>query len=351
MTEESNELRVSRRSSIKFMGLTSLFAFWPATLRVFSPRVAHAADDSKDLTERLHADILLAIKNEIKRRELKGVTGIGPLQDDGSCLILVKEPQLLKNFPKEIEVSRTDQLSLTIKLTVEIDQVPSTLFLAFTPPPQHAGPLMGGDPIWNNKGSWWGTIAFAALAGSKIKIEGYACDNQCISCNHVLYHAGGDVVSTPNYSNSMKLKWSHPPTGSTFVDLAGAELNSGIPAIELNVRGLQKINGAVQPTDGIRVLKYGATTGLTTGKDLGAAYREVDSVGHAGEYFWIRTVSGDFAEKGDSGAAVLDANRNLVGIVVGGKEGTPDEKYYMPVLPMGETPVNPSLSYFVIESL
>src|SRR6266496_6779937 len=212
MSEKENRLLVSRRSSFELLGLSGLFAFGLDASR-FLFRAAYAEDNTGYDKERMRAEILQAIKKELEKQGLEGVTGIGPLAEDSkTCLILVADEKRREKLPKKIEVHLANQQSLLVDMRIEVDTVPSVLFNGFTPPDQHAGPMMGGDPIWNNEASGNGTIAFAVAASSMIKIEGYACANQCISCNHVLYHASGNVISTPNFPDSMTLKWSHPPS-------------------------------------------------------------------------------------------------------------------------------------------
>ena len=160
--------------------------------------------------------------------------------------------------------------------------------------------MMGGDPIWNNDGAYFGTITFAAQMGSPIMIEGYSCANECVSCNHALYVAGQTAISTSKYPDSMSLTWNIvPPSGMFWIDVAGATINSGIPFTALEVRGLGGIKATKQPTTGIRVSKFGAATGLTSGRDGGIALKEVDHVSHPYEKFTVRVVQGPFSAKGD----------------------------------------------------
>jgi hypothetical protein len=302
--------------------------------------------------EKRNVEILVALKKKLQELEIKGVTGIGPLEEDGAvCVVLVADPTdptMLKL--QAIDVKLSDESTQNVKLKVVHDTVPATLFQSFVPPMQYNGPMMGGDPIYNNSGGWWGTIAFSAGSLSPLQIEGNSCAGRSVSCNHVQYVPGHDLISTPNYPNSMTLAWHHVPSGPTWVDVAGATIHSGIPSSPLEVRGLRKIKAAVQPQQGIRISKYGATTGLTSGRDLGPHWRAVDET-HPLDTYLIRRASGYFAAKGDSGAPVVDQSRNLVGMVVAGKPGVPDEAYYIQVLPHGETLSNPLISAFKIGGL
>jgi hypothetical protein len=301
--------------------------------------------------ERRDAEILVALKKRLQELRVEGVTGIGPLEEDGAvCVVLVADPARLK-LPETIGLELSDKTFHNVKLRLVHDAVPATLFYSspqFVRPLQYHGPMMGGDPIWNNWGGWWGTITFAA-GSNPIKIEGNVCAGQAVSCNHVVHVPGKDLLSTPNYHDSMTRAWNKVPTGPRWVDVAGANVNSGNPS-PLEVRGLGKIKAAVQPQPGIRISKYGATTGLTSGRDLDLAWRALDDA-HPTDTYLIRRASGYFAAKGDSGAPVVDASGNLVGMVVAGKSGVPDEVYYIQVHPHGEILADPLISAFEIEGL
>jgi hypothetical protein len=302
------------------------------------------------------AEILQAVRLLLERAATKGITGIGPIDAEGAtCKVLFNE-QNDGAVPGSVEVMLSNKRNVAVKIIVVRDDTPAVLLSGPVPRPwQYSGPLMGGDPIWNDVASQWGTITFAAHAASAIEIEGNPCANQSVTCSHVLDFGGPAGVSTTRYPNSMKLNWvTKPPSGNRWIDVAGADMRPGASCSALEVRGLRAIKGVLQPTKGIRVSKYGATTGLTSGRDLGWTLRQLSP--HDANFYWVRQVGGYFAKVGDSGAPVLDANRNLVGLVVSGKPGQKDETYYIQVLPKGEVPsesVTPNaiadLSYFVID--
>lgn len=299
-----------------------------------------------------NTEILVALKERLQELQVYGVTGIGPLEEDGAvCVVLVADPAKLE-LPETIDVQLSDRSVQKVELKIVHDTVPAELFYSspqFVRPLQYNGPMMGGDPIWNNWGGWWGTITFAA-GSSAIKIEGNPCAGQAVSCNHVLHVPGKDLISTPNYHDSMTRAWNNVPTGPRWVDVAGANVHPVSPTSPLEVRGLGRIKSAVQPQPGIRLSKYGATTGLTSGRDLGLAWRAVDDT-RPMDIYLLRLASGYFAAKGDSGAPVVDESNNLVGMVVSGKPGVPDEVYYIQALPHGETLADPLISAFEIEGL
>ncbi len=332
---------ISRRELFrKTTGFINLAAFG------FALPTASRADDAAPLDR--YSEILFEVKTLLEKQGVKGVTGIGPMED-GVVQILVNG-QAEGNLPKQVSVKLKDNSEESVKLEVQKEVAAARFFLSCDMPFQHSGPIMGGDPVYNNGAPCYGTITFSAPMGSPITLQGKLWANHCVSCNHVLYDASTDIISTPNKPNSMKLDWrKEPPSGGKFVDLAGALINSGVDVSHLEVRGLERVKSALQPADGIRVSKYGAKTGLTSGKDLGRAWRQVDL--NDPNTYYIRRVSGLFSEEGDSGAAVLDANRNFVGMVLAGQPNVPNEKYYMHALPAGENPPDQYLTCVQTEFL
>jgi hypothetical protein len=141
----------------------------------------------------------------------------------------------------------------------------------------------------------------------------------------------------------MTRDWHKEPSGSFTTDVAAGVIKANTDVKHLEVRGLGQIKGARQPSNGIRVSKYGAATGLTSGKDLGIIDRDIN-----GQVFKVRLVSGLFSDEGDSGAAVLDSDRFFVGMLFAGKSGVPDENYYMHALPDPAT--CPSTDLFCIRT-
>ena len=73
-----------------------------------------------------------------------------------------------ENLPETLEVKLSDQKTRQIKLDVQEVEERAVLLTgtaSSTFPPQFGGPLMGGDPVWNNMATQWGTITFAAETG------------------------------------------------------------------------------------------------------------------------------------------------------------------------------------------
>jgi hypothetical protein len=345
-----------RRVAFQLLATTTasgLFAFGP----VFPFSSPSAQADEKPISrDERNSDILSAVKSLLESNGIKGVTGIGPVSAEGDTCLVLLENKDATAIPDSVKGQLRDNSAFAVQLIAKDDLAYGQLFAdaSSSPVSQHSGPLMGGDPIWNDAVTQWGTISFAVSSTSSIKIENQPCANQSISCEHVL-NQGSSLISTPNYPDAMTLTWSkRSPTASPWLDVAGATFSGSTPFTALTVRGLGAIQVARQPLDGIRVSKYGATSWLTSGKDLGLAWRAFDPQ-HPSQLYLIRRVSGYFSNEGDSGAAVLDADRNLVGMVIAGKllNGQPveDESYYMQVLPRGEVAPDPNLSVFVVEGL
>ena len=303
------------------------------------------------------AELIQAVSQLLEKAGVKAIRGIGPINAERTSIKILLADDGPADLPERIETTLSNKRTVGLKLNIVRNAKPARLLLGPMPQPwQYSGPLMGGDAIWNDMARQWGTITFAAAAGSPVEIEGKSCANQSITCSHVLYFQGPDDVSTTLYSQSMKLGWAtEPPNGTKWIDLAGADILAGVPFSPLEVRGLRHIKGVKQPQAGIRVSKYGATTGLTSGRDLGWAtvqLREGDPI-----CYGVKVVSGYFADVGDSGAPVLDADRNFLGLVVSGVPDKIDETYYLPVVPKGQpqpTPASTGISdpsFFEIDGL
>jgi hypothetical protein len=303
--------------------------------------MTHIEEDSGLSRDEEDVEILQTVREILSKNGAMGVTSIGPFNARNGTLTVLYAQERDTKIPDAIEVTLSNKKTITLKLVAKRESKPAVLLFSSLPAPpwQYSGPLMGGDPLWNDASpNFAGTITFAVPQASSITIEGNACSNQSVTCHHVLSNSSGSKrTSTTRYPGSMKLKWEiTPPTGTKWIDIASAEIKPGTPYSPLEVRGLRKIKGVKQPASGIRVSKYGRTTGLTSGRDLGWVLLQPTTTNR--DSFWLRCVSGYFADVGDSGAAVLDADRNLVGIVVSGRPGELDQTYYIQALPKGQRP-------------
>jgi hypothetical protein len=189
---------------------------------------------------------------------------------------------------------------------------------------------------------FWGTNTFYAQQVTFFGAGGVQhgpFQDVCVGCAHVLQStigSVGDVVTAPGYPYGLRLLWVHPEIEqqpvTNWADVAVAEFTGSPPqkpGTSLNVFGLGNVRQiGTQPDIGSFCVKFGATTGLTGGFELGLVLRRLPD--GFGDLYMLRTVSGRFCAPGDSGAAVLDASNNLLGIVIGGASEV-DENWYVPV--------------------
>ncbi len=245
------------------------------------------------------------------------------------------------------------------KRTAEQAEVPSSI------PHAPSSILHGGDAVKNDQAGgwgdkdWWGTLAFAA---QELTIEKEVAQNAfewrtyqdaLLSCNHVLARLDAGVPNVDTISSAQSgrhgvLADFLPVTDQSIrpVDVAIARLNHGQAAEFGVIRGLGPITGIRQPTDhngGFRIFKYGAKTGLTAGVDVGWK-RNLYMTAYGSRTVSLRKTSTDFADVHDSGAAVLDEHRNVIGIIVSGRINGNSRKnpsYYFPLVPLDEAPSLP----------
>lgn len=292
-------------------------------------------------------EILRQVLSVLKKAGYSDINAIGPVREDRVPVTVPFKPSGAAPLPDAVEVRLPSGKSVTLKLVVTRDERRPRLLGGPVPPPlQYSGPLMGGDPVWNDVATQWGTISFAAPAGSGITVEGMDCAGRILTCNHVLDFPRSATASTPHFPQSMYLKWNIvPPVGTKWIDLAGADIDASVPYKALETRGLGAITGVRRSRKGDRVSKYGATTGLTSGRDLGWGWRATTSDPTP---YLVKVVSGYFGAEGDSGAPVLDADRNLVGLVVSGIPGSIDETYFMQASRTPSGPLGLDRSRFVV---
>jgi hypothetical protein len=85
--------------------------------------------------------------------------------------------------------------------------------------------------------------------------------------------------------------------------------------------GPKDVNDLWQIVDGamVPVYKRGATSGLTKGEllPINADHRMADMSARYTSGWWTSGIQGLFADRGDSGSAVLDERHGFVGLVVG----------------------------------
>lgn len=229
---------------------------------------------------------------------------------------------------------------------------PAHLFLfgqAHLPVPP-SGPTTGGDPIWHGDNGW-GTLA---LASPQITIVDQAGQQQIVpnallGCNHIMGHVDqaqpGDAIGLYRTPGSATLNWFWPVTDTTLdpVDVALAELSTTANTVMQEVRGLGPVTGVAPVVNRERLFKCGARTSITT------AFDDMWGIVHVPDYadrnVILRKTRPDFADVGDSGAAVLNRARELVGIVVLGRHMPNGDHitYYLATVPVGTAGASPAL--------
>jgi hypothetical protein len=264
-----------------------------------------------------------------------GVEGVGPVAIDRKrCLVLLADATV--GHPSTV-TAKVDGTDITVTLDVRETSLAVQLF--------YGGPLRGGDEARNVASIYGGTIAFA---GSPT-IEGTHRPKVAVSCSHVLAISTNNQILSPLFGVCMDLLYAYPvPYGGQWVDLAFATIRVGTVHKDNTIKGLGELQGVRQPTFRSKVYKYGLGTGLTSGRDLGMVWRKLGGSADPNLYL-VRTVSGNFSGFGDSGAAIVDKDRNFLGLVVAGIPAIKGERYYISALPEGEDRVDRDLSAFHIK--
>jgi len=304
----------------------------------------------------IHALILQRIKQRMAAEGIAGISGVGPVivnLDARTAICNVYLERTGEQLP-DTESVYTGETTFDVKLRYPGEPLRSAtrnamLFASSRAGPGFPGKLRGGDACRNTAYRQFGTIAVTG----NFRMEGTNYTDVALSCQHVLYHSTNRTIDTPRFGNCMELAWaSQVPSQGKWTDVAVARIRNSSIHYPKRLRALGGIIGVRQPRAGIRVMKYGAGTGLTAGLDKGLVWRALDAQDPASLYL-IRTVDGgsrfSFSGIGDSGAAVVDSDRNFLGIVLGGIPGLPQERWYLPVTPDGEQPIDQELSTFTLK--
>lgn len=254
---------------------------------------------------------------------VEGITGVGPLEEDGKACLILARPDSVDSVPETVRVQGLGE----VRLRVVPDEGEARLFMGPTVTNairQFPGPVMGGDPVRNDAFTDYGTIAFGVDASAQTMVEGNACAGQILGCSHVFFDPGGDTLSTPLHPGGFQMKWQVGQASPHYADVAGATPTSSSIDIKPKwLRGLREITGVEFPPAGVRVSKYGQVSGLTSGRVMGPVQRTI-----GGKSVFVRFVKRRFAQYGDSGAAVVTGDRKLVGLIFAGNP-TADESYFL----------------------
>jgi len=206
------------------------------------------------------------------------------------------------------------------------------------------GKITGGDAIWNPNGGW-GTMAFATptLTFYDHQDAKHVVSNAVVSCNHILAMLDlalpSDQIVTFRKQTDLWLDYYWPVlnNGVPPVDVAVGQSTDLTAFAPNEVRGLGKITGVAAAVDRERVFKCGAATSITTARDDGLGAIQIPYYNN--RTVILRKTTPDFADVGDSGSAVLNTNREIVGFVVAGRQTAAGIiTYYLPTAPLGASP-------------
>lgn len=295
----------------------------------------------------------LSVLKELDKalRGLPGLKAIDVDLNNGICVVTASDEaaeKLAKNLAVNIDNER-------IELETLLQDGPEAqlLFTVEGPLPiPPSGPVCGGDAIWNPVIRGWGTLAFSSMTIQVLDATGSALapvNDAILSCNHVLARMDaasvGDRLATYAEPSSMTLAGFLPITNLAVppIDVAIGQTSviASTVTIPHEVRGLGSIPQVAVANSGMRVFKNGARTGITTAHDTGWGVVSVPAYGN--RTVILRKTDPWFSDMGDSGSAVLDGSRNLLGFVVMGRivNGVPIT-YYLPTAPIAQ-PQDPTV--------
>lgn len=202
------------------------------------------------------------------------------------------------------------------------------------------GKIAGGDAIWNPNGGW-GTTAFATPTLTFKDHQGatQVVTDAVVSCNHILAMLDlaqpADQIVTFRMQANLWLEYYWPVLDNSVPPVDIAVGRSGdLSAFAANeVRGLGEIRGVAAAIDGERVFKCGAATSITTARDSGVGAIQIPYYNN--RTVMLRKTTPDFADVGDSGSAVLNTKREIIGLVVAGRQTAAGiVTYYLPTAPL-----------------
>lgn len=174
------------------------------------------------------------------------------------------------------------------------------------------GPLISGSRILNARTGSPGTLGFIGV--------GPQGDHFLVSCYHVLGRLGeppgdGEAIWHTAALASQMIALTEVDRMNPWFDIAAAPLFPGIP-VAGEILSLGPIKGIAAATEGMRVVKFGAETGLTEGviSYVGDRHIEIDAVPGA-------DVERRLSERGDSGALWVTPDGEAVAMHFRGRDG------------------------------
>jgi endonuclease G len=187
-------------------------------------------------------------------------------------------------------------------------------------------PVRGGISVWNPQVEEPGTI------GCLLTLNG--TDRWILSCYHVFGRLEGAAFpdSEPIYQPSDNI----PPIAQNSVshsnwalDCSAARLNPGIASVP-DILGLPPIAGTEEPHLGMRVIKSGATTGVTEGI-VTAINGDTVEIGLPPQF----DPQYELSDRGDSGSVWINQQSGkIVALHKGGASNGPHRGYATRILPI-----------------
>lgn len=177
-------------------------------------------------------------------------------------------------------------------------------------------PLISGSKIVNGRTGSPGTLGFVGVGPNDERV--------LVSCYHVLgrtrgapdppsdgepiWQPGSDVTSEMIALTKLELM-------NARFDIAAAPLLPGVP-VAPEIRTLGPIRGVADAVEGMRVLKFGAETGLTAGviSYAGETLIEIEPDPDAEEDYVL-------SEHGDSGALWVSPDGDVIAMHFQGRDG------------------------------
>lgn len=177
-------------------------------------------------------------------------------------------------------------------------------------------PLLSGSKIVNGRTGIPGTLAFVGVAPNNEQV--------LVSCYHVLGRTRGasdapgegEPIWQPGRElTSEMIALTRLEMMNAQFDVAAAPLLPGIP-VSPEIRTLGPIRGVADAIEGMRVLKFGAETGLTAGviSYAGETLIEIEPDPDAEEEYLL-------CDHGDSGALWVSPSGDAIAMHFQGRDG------------------------------
>jgi hypothetical protein len=281
-------------------------------------------DDRKALVER--QAVLERLLDDFRRRvtHIQGIVDVGiglkntadTWTDQISFQVFVRQKLALAEVP-------VDQVIPAEFEGIPVDVIELTSSGPTSDSNEHR-PLVGGIQIVTSKDGGIGTLGCLARRTTPEQ------EPVLLSNHHVLSSGGavaGDEVGQPNYTESCCCTCGDVaeilPGGSRggLVDCAIAKLKSGV-GWSAQIRTIGNVAGVNTAVVGEAVRKVGASSDLTTGTVASITFPTTsDGIPFTGQIL-VNPTSGNFQIGGDSGAALVNATGEVIGLMWGRNPGS-----------------------------